>query len=174
MISDHQGWQYTSTGIYSVKSGYKVAMGYPRLQSEQSFVWWCLWDLPIPPRVRLFLWRACQDILPTRLSLFRRHIIDESLCPMCDGADESTMHALLYCPAARAIWLHGALGPVNHTESSFLHWWSLFIEQSSPTVCCQAAVLLWSIWNNRNDRFWGHRCSSAVHVVQQGLSFLYQ
>ncbi len=29
-------------------------------------VWGYLWNLQIPNSVKLFLWRACNDILPTR------------------------------------------------------------------------------------------------------------
>lgn len=43
-----------------------------------------LWNLSIPPRTTLFLWRACKD--------------------------ESIVHALMFCPAAVAMWFSSPLG----------------------------------------------------------------
>jgi len=54
--------------------------------------------------VILFLWRACNDILPTKENLCKRRIVDDPICPMCGQESESTIHALWSCVAAKAVW----------------------------------------------------------------------
>ena len=40
-----------------------------------QFVWAKLWNLHVPTKIKVFGWRACQDILPTRANLVKRKII---------------------------------------------------------------------------------------------------
>jgi hypothetical protein len=55
--------------------------------------------------VKLFLWQACNNILPTKEKLFKRKIIDDPLCPVCCREVETVGHALWSCSAARDVWL---------------------------------------------------------------------
>jgi hypothetical protein len=55
----------------------------------------------------LFLWQACNNILPTKDNLFKRKITDDPLCSMCQLEVETMGHALWSCPAARDVWLEG-------------------------------------------------------------------
>lgn len=50
------------------------------------------------------MWRVCHDILPTRLNLVRRKVTEESWCPVCEGEEESLIHALWECPATTYVW----------------------------------------------------------------------
>ena len=45
-----------------------------------SLVWAKLWKLQIPNKIKLFGWRACLDILPTRVNLARRKILEDDKC----------------------------------------------------------------------------------------------
>lgn len=51
-------------------------------------------DLNVEGKVKQFLWKAGQEILPTKLSLFKKNITDTSLCPICEKEVESSVHAL--------------------------------------------------------------------------------
>ncbi|KAK3212709.1 hypothetical protein Dsin_017415 [Dipteronia sinensis] len=64
-------WHYTDTGAFPVKSGYWVA----RNMEEQpcssnsglnnSNSWWKrLWNLKIPLKIKLFIWKGCFDWIP--------------------------------------------------------------------------------------------------------------
>lgn len=63
-----------------------------------------MWQPDVPRATRLFLWRALNDILPTRLNLWKRKVIDGSSCPICNKGDESVLHVLWSCPASSDLW----------------------------------------------------------------------
>ena len=44
--------------------------------------WWRkVWSLNIPPKIRVFWWRACRNFLPSKMESCRRHVERESFCP---------------------------------------------------------------------------------------------
>ena len=74
-------WAWTSNGSYSVKSGYKVAQkvlkevsnwgdrGSSSDNSGMKPIWKVVWRLNCPNKIKHLLWRACKNILPTKLRL---------------------------------------------------------------------------------------------------------
>ncbi|KAL5817649.1 hypothetical protein ACOSQ3_026027 [Xanthoceras sorbifolium] len=67
-------------------------------RSGPHFLWKYLWSLPIPSKIRIFVWKACNDILPTRKLLCSRKVIVSWLCPLCDLYPESVDHSLWAYP----------------------------------------------------------------------------
>lgn len=66
-------------GKYFVKEGYKVAIGLyeppAHCSTSLSKNWWkFLWALSIPPKVKIFWWRALNHIIPTSLNLVAHHV----------------------------------------------------------------------------------------------------
>lgn len=45
--------------------------------------WRMLWKLNVPRVVKVFVWKALNNSLPTRLNLFLKKIIEEVKCPVC-------------------------------------------------------------------------------------------
>lgn len=98
-------WHFTDHGLYSVKTGYFIALQELRCNSGASATGGpskyrnLIWGLRIPPKVRHFLWRACKDFLPIRVNLCRRRIGIEDCCPRsCEDKQESTLHVLVFLP----------------------------------------------------------------------------
>ncbi|KAL5772827.1 hypothetical protein ACOSP7_012443 [Xanthoceras sorbifolium] len=56
-----------------------------------------LWSLNIPAKVRMFVWRACRNLLPTRSLLAARRVLVGTVCPLCDAAVDSVLHSLWSC-----------------------------------------------------------------------------
>jgi hypothetical protein len=54
--------------------------------------------------VKLFAWRACQNLLPTRDNLYKRKVIQDPSCPCCSYAIETVIHSLWSCPATEDAW----------------------------------------------------------------------
>ena len=54
--------------------------------------------------VKMFLWRALNNLLPTRKNLKRRGVVTETLCPLCGREEEDVAHVLWNCPAASDVW----------------------------------------------------------------------
>ena len=58
----------------------------------------------MPNKVRIFLWRACSEALPTKLNLQKRKVLDNLSCSLCQTATESTLHALRGCEYLLPVW----------------------------------------------------------------------
>lgn len=111
MQQDRLIWAGTKNGLYSVRSAYHLELDRrTREQSScsmyhaQSMVWLVIWKLNIRRGAQMFLWRACNEILPTIEKLFSRAIVDDPLCPICGVEVETSAHAIWRCPASSAVW----------------------------------------------------------------------
>ena len=87
-------WHHTSIGTYSVKSGYRVETTYQDndFTSEDNMLqrWWKgMWNIYTPSKVRMFVWRCFNDILPTGIRLRERGVNCSVICRRCDKAFES-------------------------------------------------------------------------------------
>jgi hypothetical protein len=68
-----------------------------------------LWSLQVPNAVKVFLWRAYHNLLPTKVNLFTRKVVDNNFCPVCHLAEEIVFHAIWGCPGAQDVWGHGPM-----------------------------------------------------------------
>ena len=95
-------WLHQRKGIFTVKSTYTVARevlkGGRVAESSRGCVgkgiWFALWKLRILNKIKVFGWRACNEILPTKLNLSKRRIIEDAMCPICLRFPELVVHAL--------------------------------------------------------------------------------
>ena len=111
---DKQIWRGTKNGLFSVKSAYFIQKELDRKEEAESSsgtgtskVWKEIWKLRLPNVGKNFLWRACHEILPTRVNLHKKKIVEDALCPLCGREEETVMHVLWLCPAAVDVWSLG-------------------------------------------------------------------
>ncbi|XP_042942726.1 uncharacterized protein LOC122276900 [Carya illinoinensis] len=104
-------WHGTKNGSFSVKSAYHMEKatkmeGRGQASTSKSFkeVWKKIWQLHIPPIDKMFIWRACQESLPTQLNLFKTKIVKVPLCPICSREEESILHTLWNCEVVKDVW----------------------------------------------------------------------
>jgi len=73
-VPDMLFWLYNKNGRYSVRSGYHTArclLNESRQEDEGSNlrpsneVWARVWKFHIPNKIKVFMWQACHNILPT-------------------------------------------------------------------------------------------------------------
>lgn len=100
-------WSSTTDGRFTVKLAYHLELertkgleGEQSNQDQEEPYWKALWDLNIQEQSNNFFWRACNELLLTKENLLKKHIIDTSLCPVCEREQESLIHAIWDCPAA--------------------------------------------------------------------------
>ncbi|XP_075498859.1 uncharacterized protein LOC142537187 [Primulina tabacum] len=79
---DTRFWVGNKSGKYTVKDGYHRERSglapHPFQSSHPNQSWWnFLWSLRIQPKIRIFLWRASHDLLPTPVNLALHHIPTE-------------------------------------------------------------------------------------------------
>lgn len=101
---DTHFWSKERSGFYSVKSAFNLLQELKGnwVTNDNSGLWWNLWNLKIPPKVKKNLWRACNDFLPTKVALNRKRVPILTQCPTCNSTEESTLHCLVQCDFAQA------------------------------------------------------------------------
>ena len=105
-------WTGTPNGKFSVRSAYHLLFGETNSSSGSSssggsldrHLWSNIWSSQVQPKIRLFMWRACLDILPTRTKLFDKGLLHSFLCQWCEMEPETLSHVLWQCAYAQKIW----------------------------------------------------------------------
>jgi hypothetical protein len=115
-------------------------------------VWKALWSLKVHNFVKLFMWKACNNLLPSKLNLFRRGVVVDNLCPYYWREEESVIHALWSFPAVQDVW---GCGPLIFQKScslgtNFLSTFAFFLMLCSKDELDLLAVLARRIWLRRN------------------------
>lgn len=103
-------WHCGKKGEYSVKSGYQLALKIKSPEPSNSSGnnskhWNALWSLKIPKKIKIFMWRAIKNLLPSVENLWKMRILQEPICQRCNRSVETISHALLECKAANKIWI---------------------------------------------------------------------
>ncbi|KAK3183041.1 hypothetical protein Dsin_030327 [Dipteronia sinensis] len=57
-------------------------------------------ELQIPNKVKILCWKACREMIPTKLLMARRRIIESGCCSLFGDSPESVDHALWNGPVA--------------------------------------------------------------------------
>lgn len=103
--------------------------------------------------IKMFLWQACSNILPTKENLFRKHIISDPMCPVCGQETETVGHALWGCTSARDVWLECT--PRIQKCISYEEEFSLIFERLLERLDANDIQLVGSvaiqIWLHRNS-----------------------
>jgi len=91
--SDRPCWKYSAHGKYTVRSAYHHLMD-NMICNENLKVkgnWKLVWQLPLPPKVKHFLWRTLKCCLPTRTRLQSK-------------GKESIARVFFGCQQVRNVW----------------------------------------------------------------------
>ncbi|KAH9656896.1 putative reverse transcriptase/RNA-dependent DNA polymerase [Citrus sinensis] len=81
-MADQILWHYDKKGIYTVKSGYQVALRInfpdtPSCSEQPANQWSIIWSMSLPEKIKIFIWRAAKNILPTAENLWRKRIVPQ-------------------------------------------------------------------------------------------------
>ena len=117
--------------------------------SSISF-WGNIWKLRVSNKVRIFLWHAFSEALPTKLNLQKRKVLDNLSCSLCQTATESTLHALWGCEYLLPVWDIAFYGVRRDFPqlASFSDLVSITSQESRNLELF--AMVAWSIWLRRN------------------------
>jgi hypothetical protein len=124
-------WGGTTDGQFAVRSAYHMEIerresltGSSSNSGVHSPLWNSLWQLQIPLMTILFLWRACNKTLPTKVNLCRRRVVEDPFCSMCGLEAETTVLTIWNCTAAHAVWTEcpARVQKCSVREGVFLHY----------------------------------------------------
>ncbi|CAL1397034.1 unnamed protein product [Linum trigynum] len=160
-------WSASSDGRFSAKTAYSLQnQGTPDPDED---VWKIIWSLPVPERIRSFLWLAFLGRLASNSHLFSRKVTNNQSCGSCGHPVESILHILRDCTAARYFWLrHSPPG----LQASFFYmdesdWLRGNLRNSEPLGSGMSwaaffSVASWLLWKNR--------CTSSFRGSSSALS----
>lgn len=172
---DQLVWHYEKHGKFSVRSCYLLIRSGGSANQDTSRgsrsgaggpSWKEIWSLDIPPKLRMFLWRACRNILPTQVELFRRRISVNPMCPECQLEPETTAHTLMECRGLKEIW-SGAPFFLPRVDRNATMW-TIFahLKDCLPReLFLLGLVLCWKVWAIRNDQLHGSNSGFPMDVV---------
>ncbi|XP_031131743.1 uncharacterized protein LOC116033125 [Ipomoea triloba] len=98
-IKDTWRWKGNIRGMYSVRHGYKLLTASSlHLDPQLHFIERKnLWSLPVPPKVKNFLWRCMRHVLPVREILKKRHVWAGGGCLFYPEELETMEHIFCDC-----------------------------------------------------------------------------
>ena len=155
-------WTYTLRGTFTIRSAYKIALSLSNhthatraSNDESQHLFWCtLWSLNVPQKLKIFAWRACCNILPTKVNLSHRGVIEEATCEACHLGEETSGHMFWECTKARDTWTATGLPldirGVRFREYVDLLWHLIFIQHASKDMLELIITISWCMWYNRN------------------------
>lgn len=174
-------WRETKNGIFSVRSAYYLARsmlerGRGSCSSEEktSSMWKTIWKVRGSPVVKLFLWKACRDVLATKVNLHKRSLVADPLCPICGLEDESVGHILWECGSAKDVWLESSkrIQKSSCTEKDFINTFITLTEKLEPTEVQLFTIIARNLWLRRNKYVFGGPLTPPAVVYRQSLEQL--
>ncbi|XP_074265685.1 uncharacterized protein LOC141588130 [Silene latifolia] len=187
--SDIFYWSASSSGNYSVKIGYHIALqnywntsASPKDRSRvpaacMGVFQKILWNLPGPKSWIILLWKLLTESLPTGEGFLRRGFDGPFTCVLCDSQEtESPEHLFRDCSFANRVWAGSLLGIRAQSgdnlslRSWVCNWLSvLFKADNKHEACLSFLCTIWTIWVVRCRKIFDSTECSPI-----GAIFLYQ
>jgi hypothetical protein len=74
-------------------------------EGRKERMWHVIWKLNYPRVIHLFLWKACNNILPIKENPLKRTVTLDDKYPICKLEMETIGHSLWSCPAEKDVWM---------------------------------------------------------------------
>jgi ribonuclease HI len=120
----------------------------------------------------LFLWRACHNLLPTKVNLQKRGVCENSLCPICLSENEAVEHNIWECPAASDVWGEAPIKLQKSTCSggNFRQILSGINSRCATEEVELFAIIARRIWQRRNEFMHGGEFRHPTQMVREATN----
>lgn len=170
-------WESEKRCIYSVRSSYRVfkqleraEKGEPSDTATWDPIWKTLWSLKLPTKIRVFVWKAGRDSLPTRKKLYQRQIQLDTRYPFCPSKEEDLFHAIYACSHLLPIW-SWLLQQYRHNQTIYLvHDIMQGCLSHSSELLEKFIPIAWRLWLMRNTMIFENQCTNPLLAAQQAIS----
>ncbi|KAJ9553570.1 hypothetical protein OSB04_017615 [Centaurea solstitialis] len=153
---DRWVWSLDKSGAFTVAS-LRKAIDDMRLDRGDTPT---LWNKIVPTKIRMLIWRARLDRLPTKVNLVKRGVaIDNVGCELCNLQDETGGHLFMDCILA------------TETRRALNRWWDILKvnlrnfddlfghngnhRENDVKLLLKETIThayIWAIWKARNDK----------------------
>ncbi|CDP09717.1 unnamed protein product [Coffea canephora] len=167
---DSNYWLHSGSGTYTVNSGYKALCqetsqhkgrrdneaGTSSANSNEK-QWKWLWKLKVKSKIKHFIWRSLNGLLPVNDLVFKRIHQGDPICDGCGEQEESIEHLFFQCSRAQEVWKMAPIQWDGLTEQTrnILVWWNSMLEATNRIEGREHVELtvniLWQIWKRRNE-----------------------
>ncbi|KAL6205568.1 hypothetical protein ACLB2K_022826 [Fragaria x ananassa] len=155
-------WNQNKQGKFSVKSAYWLAKSNRSTPIASVF-----WKLKVPPKMNHFLWRCSMGFIPCMWSLYQRYIVQSPLCPRCQAADDTPLHATWsysFCVAVlerMSFYSKLVSGMLTDFSELLNHAFKVLTVDEMKLL----VIMLWSNWSERNrDSMQSHLSSGGSTI----------
>ncbi|KAA3464885.1 Ribonuclease H-like superfamily protein [Gossypium australe] len=170
-FADFVVWSGEPTGEYSVRSGHKALTHDGQTQVHDRFKQFYkrLWNLDLPLKIKITVWRIACNFLPNYSNLYYRRLRGSAICRMCQIEAETREHLFKVCPVAKEIWEKlEIVWPILEENMEFPEMLCRFFAENSLGICRKFVCALWGIWTARNKFMheWDMRTAEALACYQ--------
>ncbi|KAA3478841.1 Ribonuclease H-like superfamily protein [Gossypium australe] len=171
---DFLAWSGESTGVFSVKSSYKLLQRLDptayALHNIYGDFYRKLWKIEIPSKMKIFIWKLSWNYIASKVNMFNRRLVNNRLCPRCGGDDETLNHIFCECPVSAEIWrMLPALNLTSFTNAEFSDRLTMVVVSLSLEKSRTFGIALWSIWGDRNSRI-HEKSSRSSREIKEDFS----
>ncbi|KAK8681591.1 hypothetical protein V6N13_053993 [Hibiscus sabdariffa] len=163
-MSDKLTWHCDGSGLYSVKSGYRLlrddvfatngrnssnhACTLKRFYSE-------LWSMSLSAKVKITTWRFFNNFVPTFDNLQSRRLAVNNMCVFCRSNVESIEHVLRDCWFVRQVLdAQGVQLPASSASEEWKDWLVSTFYSLNESHSRALLVTFWATW---------YACNKVVH-----------
>ncbi|XP_060962206.1 uncharacterized protein LOC115708945 [Cannabis sativa] len=177
--SDCLIWKHHPSGCFTVNSAYHLANSHSSAPSSSNPValksWWTsVWSSNIPPKIKHFVWKAFNHLLPSNLNLFHHKSMFSPSCSICSTHLDSNTHSLITCSRAGKFWKNYSFSNFYFTNNKcdikeFLLRGFEHFDKDNFTLFLGS---VWAIWNRRNKAIFTNHNYTDLDVEASVLNYL--
>lgn len=171
-------WSGNKNGLFKVRSAYHMAknskgqdLGGLSNDNVMSTLWKKIWSIKWPRVVKMFLWKACNNILPTKENLYKRKVVADPLCVVCGRITETPGHVLWSCGAAKDVWMDcsSKLQKCTSDEEDFLSIFEKLLGKLEQMEIELVACVARQLWMRRNKVVFGDDLLPPSVVIRTAI-----
>ncbi|XP_059442059.1 uncharacterized protein LOC132174415 [Corylus avellana] len=165
----HEVFSAEETGLISnMAERFEVDKGSCSNRDSNKGLWKAIWNNGVPRPVKTFLWKACNNIFPTKENLFKKHVTLDPPCPICSLEGETVGHILWSCPSAHDVW-NECTTRINKSTSDYIDFISIMekmMKRTSEEEMKLVAIAARQIWHRRNSMVFEGKFTSPTTILR--------
>lgn len=134
--------------------------------------WKKLWSVKVPQKIKVFMWKACSNILPTCTKLFDRKIGSNFSCSVCGEEAETRDHLFMECLIATNVWrTFPSFFSSLQAGMSFVDWVEEILTKFSHPEIEIFCTIAWFIWRHRNEMWTNTGPREASQILMKATQY---